>query len=233
MERKPYLDKICHNPHMPHVEGYNDMNSKTTFPDLKHTGIRSKFDAPSVIVTTPTGRLTADFKQQSYLRVKGIYRDDVEMNSREAIYKRSHKQFLSDILLDMEEKKHKSVERRLQHWTTKKTELGFSDQFNAGTTAGDHPSENRPETSFSNNTNNFINNNDNSTPGTVLNPHQQSRASTAAVTTTTSKRDITTANSSRTQRAVNREILFKNLLETLEPPTSPTKRFGSMSSVRK
>lgn len=191
MDRKPYLDKICDNPHMPHVEGYKNLNSSTTFPDLKHTGIKSMFEPETVTTATPEGRITADFKQQSYLTMRDIFRDDVELKSRELVFKRSHKQFMDQILLDMDEKKSQSLDRRAKHWAATKSNLGFNDQFNSHLHGGGSvASENRLETLH---------------------------------TTQSTKKE-------RTQRAVNRIILFKNLLETVEPPPSPTKHFGTIST---
>lgn len=138
MERRPYLDKISNNAHIPAAEGCTNLNSTTVFPDLRHTGLRSIFEPASVIVATPEGRITTDFKKESYMTLKDIYHDDIELKNREVMFKKSHKQFIDDILMDLETKKSQSLEKRSKFWSSNKSKLGFSDHFNSKYDDKDH-----------------------------------------------------------------------------------------------
>jgi hypothetical protein len=205
MERRPYLDKIVDNPHVPHTEGYTDLNSIATFPNLKHTGLRSSFEPVTVTVATPDGRITSDFKQQSYHTLRDIYREDIELKSREDTFKKSHKQFMDDILQDMETKKRAGLERKTKYFNSKKAKLGFSDKFNEL----DHNHDSSLESS------------------------QEIIPKTMPSTSQTVRTALSSYNAEgRKQRSVNRVTLFKNLLETTAPPKSPTQRFGTLSVKR-
>jgi hypothetical protein len=208
MERRPYLDKIVDNPHVPHTEGYSDLNSTATFPNLKHTGLRSSFEPVTVTVATPDGRITNDFKQQSYSTLRDIYREDIELKSREVTFKKSHKQFMDDILQDMEAKKRAGLDRKTKYFNSKKAKLGFSDKFNEL----DH--QNHPDSS--------------------LESSQEIIAKTMPSTSQTVRSAHTSSYNAegRKQRSVNRVTLFKNLLETTDPPKSPTQRFGTLAVKR-
>jgi hypothetical protein len=134
-DRKPYLDKICANPNIPPINGFKDLNSGNVFPSLQHTGLKSAFEPETTTVTNPHGRITHQYRLESYKTMKEIYRDDYELKGREDIFKVSHKQYLDKILVDMENKKSESVARRTKHWTAGKSQYGFSDSFNPNVTS--------------------------------------------------------------------------------------------------
>ena len=206
VDRRPYLDKINDNPHIPVPTGHTELNSRKIFPNLRHTGLRSVFEPETVIVATPEGRITTDFKQQAYSTLKDIYRDDIELKNREEVFKISHRQFMDDILNDMEEKRNLSMSRRTKYWSTGKSNLGFTEQFNF------FQSEDHGK--------------DSSNP--PLSPSaMKSRGSTANSQTSYAVKEA------RKQRAVNRMLLFKSLLDTTEPPKSPHARFGTISVHKK
>lgn len=205
-DRRPYLDKINHTASLPPSEGFSDLNSRTTFPSLRHTGLRSIFEPESIIVATPEGRITTDFKQQAYLTLKDIFRDDVELKNREEIFKINHKQFMDDVLNDMEEKRQSSMKKRRKYWTNTKSGLGFDGQFE----------------SFQREDSEFQKTLFETAPSTAEGP-SKSRVGTAS---------SFAMKEERKQKAVNRMLLFKSLLESVDPPKSPHNRFGTIQTLK-
>ena len=196
-DRRPYLDKIHHTASLPPCDGYSDLNSRTTFPNLKHTGLRSIFEPETTIVATPEGRITTDFKQEAYQTLKDIFHDDIELKSREIVFKINHKQFMDDVLNDMESKRQASMTKRRKYWTANKSELGFDEKFESFQQVGGEIA-----------------------PSTAEGATRSRTAASFAM------------KEERKQKAVNRMLLFKSLLETVDPPKSPHNRFGTMERLR-
>lgn len=200
-DRKPYLDKICVNAHTPSPEGAIEFNSVNTFPSLRHTGIRSKFEPPTTVVTNPHGRITSGYKDETFRTAQSIYRDDIELKSREVAFKTSHKQFIDLVLLDMEAKKRASLDRRAKHWTQGKSQLGFSEQFNSSSAVKHIEEANRDtwDIDLEHTQNSVI-------PKNTYNPD-----------TTTHK-----------TKPFSRMSLFKTLLETEGAPQTHKKHYGTI-----
>eukprot|EP01031_Cornospumella_fuschlensis_P046042 gene46042-56360_t len=132
MNRRPYLDKITSSTTTtPNHPGCTDFNSVTNFPSLKHCGIKSSFEPAELAVADPEGKLTMTFRVKAKRTMMPILRDENELNGREEVFKRGHKQYIDKILLDMENRKQDQIQRRMRHWTSSKSELGFSHAFNS------------------------------------------------------------------------------------------------------
>lgn len=101
-------------------------------PNLKHTGISTVLDkvtSKEIPVTNAEGRLTHLYKVHSKSKMMPLFRDKKQFESREAVFKTSHKKFIDKCLVDMEEQKTDKMERRMKHWKSQKSELGFDQSF--------------------------------------------------------------------------------------------------------
>ncbi len=130
MNNKPYLDKVVTAPHVPRQPGQIGFHTTKNFPDLSHTGLRSKFEPQVPSATTADGRITDQYKRQAFLRNSAVERQLVKLNSREDVFKTGHKQFIDKVLCDMEDTKRRKSDRHMKHWNSSKSQLGFADSFN-------------------------------------------------------------------------------------------------------
>jgi hypothetical protein len=290
MNGKPYLDKICANPH--YASQYQDITEEevVVIPPLKHTGIQSELSKDIIPITNPEGRITPHYKFHSKTSLQPIYRDKKGFENREHVFKQGHKQFIDKVLLDMETQKRDKHERRMKHWKSNKDTLGFSNQFTLKNSSSDFNNFTLPNNNSNNNidspilspinrpTTNSMNNNRQD----MMNNHEfkQSRPTSPSAhsihsysqqqqsphhqppplspsmsinhpplrtaSSVSGNRSIHSLNSSSSSnndnsmlsspshrmRPFSRMSLFKELLETTEPPKSPNKkRFGSMMDV--
>lgn len=131
-EPKPYLDKMVMKMNQPlDIEGNNDYVSVTTFPDLyRYTRIKSAYEPITIPTANPHGEITPMYKTQAFEALKPIYRDEKEINSRVETFKKYHRQFLDDVLNDMEETRVSQDQRKMKYWTNSKSKLGFAGSFN-------------------------------------------------------------------------------------------------------
>lgn len=74
MNQNPiYLDSLVTSPHFPKQEGELPTTSKVILPDLKRTGIRSKYSKPwRAPALDKLGRLTDDYRERSMQEIKSI-----------------------------------------------------------------------------------------------------------------------------------------------------------------
>lgn len=229
MNRKPFLDKIAAKENTPVPLGNHDANIVTVFPDLKHTGIRSIYEPKSTVVANPDGRVTFKYKVESFDTMRNIYRDEIELNSRESTFKRSHKQFLDNILLDMEGKKTDQMTRQMKYWKSNKDSMGFSDQFNTATlSSADHnisldhnksvhfDESSHPQTSYPN-----------TAEGNRLS--LISRGSMASRSSLDSRSSIMSKDRRPGFKPFSRMSLFNSLVDHVEPPKTPIKRYGTVN----
>lgn len=228
-------------------------------PPLRHTGIRSEMYEQEIPITTPDGRLTRIYRQQSKKRLQPIYRDHQELSHREVVFKKGHKQFIDKVLVDMEEKKRTQFERQMKHWRSSKSEIGFNETFNSldmtefrkqlneaktteqsrvttAKTASTAPTEEEdygadfedPERSPS------ADKRDRSIDLHVsfppLSPKAPSIQRNGSISSSHSSHSAA-GTPSRKTRPFSRMSLFENMLDTVEPPKSPSKRFGSLADM--
>jgi hypothetical protein len=206
-DRKPYLDKICVNPHTPSPEGAVEFNSVNSFPSLlRYTRIKSIFEPPVPVVANPHGRLTNGFLDQSFRTVQEIYRDDLELKGREDAFKKSHKQFIDLVMLDMEDKKKQSLDRRTKHWNDGKSELGFSNQFN---TTSMHESSHKGSEAY------------------TMSEFEKTDNSVVSKTSLKSNSSYNPDNAHKI-KPYNRMSLFNTLMETEGAPEMNRKRYGTI-----
>lgn len=256
--RKPYLDKICSGPHlMSQRPGFRE-DTVVLIPPLRHTGIRSEMYEQEIPITTPEGRLTRMYRQQSKKRLQPIYRDHQELSHREVVFKKGHKQFIDKVLVDMEEKKRTQFERQMKHWRSSKSDIGFNETFNSldmtefrkqfdetktgeqsrvttAKTASTVPVEEDygadfedPERSPS------ADKRDRSIELHVsfppLSPKAPINERSSSICSSHSSHSAA-GTPSRKMRPFSRMSLFENMLDTVEPPKSPSKRFGSLADM--
>ncbi len=129
---KPYLDKMVMKINLPlEIEGSNDYVSVTTFPELyRYTRIQSIYEPVTATTCNPHGTITPMYKVEACESMKPIYRDDKELKGRVETFKKFHRQFLDDVLNDMEELRVTQEQRKLQYWVNSKSKLGFAGSFN-------------------------------------------------------------------------------------------------------
>jgi hypothetical protein len=288
MESRPYLDKLVTSPHVPKQPGQVGYCSRKLIPDLSCAGIHSEFQPKREVVTTADGRLTNTFILNAYRSMRDIQRGIVVLNSKEEVFKVGHRQYIDQLLVDMENEKRDKHERRMRHFHKKKSVLGFDESFNTAFSGnsntwenvsvsaeqrmsdfGDHSSFNctpKPESRNSDNNaendgkmqlspsqfetarqvavaraNNSVRFND--TPNEFPSRPLTNELSTAArqIGTASSGSRVSTASSgskygapadgAKRVKAHSRMALFNTLLNELEPPPSPVKRFGSIQSI--
>ena len=203
----PYLDRIVTAPHYPKPEGCEGLKSTTVFPDLDHTGIRSKYSEPITHCTSLDGTLTKIWKDLAYIRWKDPSRWNEELNARERTFKAADKIFLNKILIEYDEDKKQSLKRINDHFKGSFDETSFDKNLFAPDSVileklngGDTVTSKSPR---------------------IMNI-SSSRAGTSG---SKSERAPT-----RQRTAFNKMSLFNCLLETREPPRSPVKRFGRATS---
>ena len=234
-KRKPYLDKLVMKMNVPvDVPGYNDFNSVNTFPNLEHCGIKTEFEPKTTPVTNPHGIITPMYKVDAYETLRPIYRDHFELSGREEVFKKSHRQFIDDVLNDMEGTRVDQLERKLKHWTTKKNQLGFKESFNQS--LGKNPAA--ASSSYSIDPDHSVD------PNNVdaFNKTQESNQLGNTRSTVTTRGSIKEGTGGINEhgkivnknghRPPNKIALFKVLLETVPAPRSPRKRYGTVGEHR-
>lgn len=156
MDSRPFLDKISTSAHLPPKPGQRGFCSVKTFPDLSHTYIRTKFDKGNPSSSTPDGRMTKEFTMRVKRKICTLHRGIAVLDAKEAAFKVDHKNYIDKLLLDMEATRMDQSQRRMAHWDSTKTGLGFSDKFNytgesertRGTGAGTFVQSSEAEGSF-------------------------------------------------------------------------------------
>lgn len=146
MDRKPFLDKISTAPHIPSQDGQYGLVSLKNFPDLSHTGIRSKFEKQVPYATAKDGTILPSYKANAFKTTRMIERGLVKLNAREDVFKTGHKQFIDKVLCDMESTKQDKHRRQMKHWNSGKGKLGFSDSFNSMSSSAVESFANLPTT---------------------------------------------------------------------------------------
>ena len=126
---RPYLDKISTAPHVPNLDGQTGYTSTNSMPDMSHTGIQTKIHPFIPPAVTPAGKITNEYRINSYKTMGQLHREHLAANSMEITFKRSHKQFIDKVLCQMEDDRLRRVDRTLQYLKTNKEKLGFSENF--------------------------------------------------------------------------------------------------------
>jgi hypothetical protein len=263
--QRPYLDKICAGPHLMSQRPGIREDTIVLIPPLRHTGIKSELHEQEIPVTTPEGRITKLYRQHTKTRLQPIYRDHQELSNREILFKKGHKQFIDKVLVDMEDKKKAQHERQMKHWKSTKSNIGFSDSFNALQWSETRNSF-RNDIAFANDQKNetlkqapataIITTEEDdygadadfehadmprgrsaskevrhleepqlspSSPG--ISPKHQGIARSSSIISSTSS-NSQHLSPGRKMRPYSRMSLFENMLDTVELPRSPSRRFG-------
>jgi hypothetical protein len=122
---KVFLDKIVTSAHVPPSQGSRKYISTTTFPDLSHTMISTKFCPVLPSAMTPNGEMTRTYKHHAFRLYQTCERPSAELKMKVKFFKRAHHVFANKILLDLEQMKITRNERRQKIWTQGKKDLGF------------------------------------------------------------------------------------------------------------
>ena len=121
-----YLDEMSSSPHFPKPVGQLPETSTIILPDLKRTGIKSKFsrnwpDQP----TDVKGRLTEDFLQETISKMKRIPMENTKLMISERHYHNTHRINLGNTLMDIDQKREEryyNMRNQLRQFTNP---LGF------------------------------------------------------------------------------------------------------------
>lgn len=237
MRKAPYLDKITTSPHIPSVPGqvgYVSV-SEETFPDLEHTGVRSKFQ-PKIIPTVDShGKVTKIYKYNSNDRVSAVHHEECKMNGREGPITLGHKQFIDKILLDMQETKMLRMSRELRCYRTQKKELGYSSsefRMEHSTKPVITTTNTRPSTKGSSVSGDEYEESFEEPPEDEERPLQHSALVTSTRAVLPKKKTTKEFNAAKKppKRVFNRMSLFESLYDSTTN-TSPKKRFGTVTST--
>ena len=126
---RPYLDKISTAPHIPNLDGQTGYISTDCMPDISHTGIQTKIHPFIPPAVTPGGKITNEYRVNSYKTMGQLHREHLAANSMEITFKRGHKQFIDKVLCQMEDDRLRRVDRTHKYLKTNKEKLGFSENF--------------------------------------------------------------------------------------------------------
>jgi hypothetical protein len=267
MNNRPYLDKLVTSPHIPRQDGQTGYCSRKLIPDLSCSGIHSEFEPKTIPTTSADGKMTKVFVMNAYRTMRELQRGITEQDAQEEIFKLDHRQYIDNLLVDMEASKQDKHERRMKHWKTTKDSLGFHGSFEssfgdkfsstradfgAGNSRSDSPmnfaedapsrdidfeaarrmavenvskSTTRVRIDESNNTGSI--NRVRSTDSRDHHSHH-SLSSGKSVASADGHGFSRPSSSLKKVKTHSRMALFKSLLEVVEPPVSPKKRFGSI-----
>ena len=248
MNKKPYLDKVVTQPHVPQPSGQVGYCTMNHFPNLSHTGIRCKFEQQTPYATSTDGRITNSYKANAFKTHSMVQRELIKLNSRETVFKAGHKQFIDKVMCDMEATRRDKYERHNKHWNTSKSKLGFSDSFNQQTSSTHQShipsrSGSPPRTEEGAEEEQYYDSNefsefpvdadgrgaDQAVEGQaqVSFPHNKSHTTKSVSTRQPSNHSVPKHRSS-----YNTMTLFNSLMAETSPPASPTRRYGTMQGTR-
>lgn len=196
----PYLDRIVTAPHFPRPEGCEGVKSTQVFPDLDHTGIRSKYSAPQMHCTSLDGVLTKMWKDAAFKQWDTPARWNEELKARERSFRSADKIFLNKILIEYDEEKKKSLQRIRDHFYENFESMDMKDLFAPGSAilGGEGAASGDQSTT-------------------------SSRQFSSRIGTSSGKSERAPT---RQRKAFDKMSMFQCLLETREPPKSPLKRYG-------
>ena len=80
-------------------------------------------------VTTADGKLTKVFINTAYHTMRDLQRGIVAQNAKEEIFKIDHRQYIDQLLVDMEATKKERHAKRMLHWKKSKANVGFASSF--------------------------------------------------------------------------------------------------------
>lgn len=229
MRKTPYLDKLSTSAHLPASEGQHGYcsTSADSFPDLEHTGVRSKFQPKITLTVNPHGTLTGIYKLKAYERVRSIHREDCAEQGKELAIKTGHKQFIDKILLDMEEAKNKRFHKEMSCYRTQKTNMGYSTNEFSFEPANNNKDDIAARIDDVENSDEYNEpfEYDDSSPVPAL--------TTAVVVKTKTKKETRAPRAAQkpVKRVFNRMSLFESLMDQTKPPGSPKKRFGTITTA--
>lgn len=129
MSKSPFLDKMVTAPHFPKPDGQIGYFSTENFPDLSHTGVRTKFEPQVPPIVYSNGNLTEVFKNNSYKSLCPVLRDEESLNGRGEVFAKSHKQVMTKIFYEMEASKREMLDKKIKYMNSNKAKLGFSAEF--------------------------------------------------------------------------------------------------------
>eukprot|EP01038_Epipyxis_sp_PR26KG_P010140 gene10140-13641_t len=241
MDRKPYLDKTFSLPHVPPQYGETGFvsTSPDCFPDLKHTGLKSKFERKVIPTVNPDGRLSIAYKMKTQQDISNIKRDELEFISRENVIQKGHKQFIDKILCEFEEDRIHKNKKYMKSWSRSKESLGFANSFGSLGLKGGESEESgmsvelnnlnsfdsleQPSIISWNDDNNYINNNNNNNNNNMK---------------STSNNNVIPKSprlSKKSKKLCNRMAIFNELLESpdvLKLPKKPLRRYATLSPTK-
>ena len=199
-----YLDKIATSSHLPRGEGSQKLQLVTRLPDLSHTGINVAYQVPPARVCAPDGYVSNRYKFNSYLSASHVERPKKKMENKTYFHIGNHRDFLNKVLCDLQNDKDAKLNRTVKYFSSEKSKIGFEESFNDlfdSTLTGSE--------SMTSNLGRITEYND---------PKK--------IELQKNKREMKVF---RKKGACGRNGLFECLLDTLDLPASPVKRFGSLN----
>jgi hypothetical protein len=127
MSQSPiYLDKIVSSPHFPRPEGSLDPTSKVILPNLKRTGIRSKYSKswkpPAV---DAEGKLTQDYLLESTEKIRSLMIYDTEKLKADKGFNLPHRSVLNNRLIRLDRKREEHLLKTRNQLTEDTRSFGF------------------------------------------------------------------------------------------------------------
>mmetsp|Transcript_28286 Transcript_28286/g.27123 ORF Transcript_28286/g.27123 Transcript_28286/m.27123 type:complete len:180 (+) Transcript_28286:177-716(+) len=129
MNQNPiYLDAMCTSPHFPKQEGELPTTSKVILPDLKRTGIRSKYSKPwRAPALDKAGKVTDDYREESMQLIKSIPNPNKEKLKSESSFNIVHRKGLSDRLTNLDKSRTESLSIARERLLVDTRAYGFKD----------------------------------------------------------------------------------------------------------
>jgi hypothetical protein len=221
--RRIYLDKLATNVHVPNHALFTDHNETHVFPDLNHTGIPTQFGKFKPAACMPNGRIPSITRSKVFRKNKLIERERLQLESTEKLFVVSHKQFMNNVLIDLERVKTAKDNRRNDLWETS------IKQFNTDSAMIAYDEENPVQLKFPSPSPQSRY----SSTRSMQQPRgfENSQKSMVSITSAASGNNNNSSASSllnKKKRACNREDLYSCLLDSVDPPKTPKEWFGTI-----
>lgn len=120
-----YLDKMVSLPHLPKSLGTSGIPFNVA-PDLSHTGIQTKFNAPIDRVLMPNGGLHESYVSKTTEKTRNLSRTLLALQNKKPSYVRAHGRTIDNMLLSMAETKETNSKTFHEDLLIRKSQLGLT-----------------------------------------------------------------------------------------------------------
>jgi hypothetical protein len=126
MQPPIYMDTMVSSPHFPRQEGSLDATSRIILPDLKRTGIRSKYSKkwrPPVVDVT--GKITNTYLHESNEKLKILAKSSSETLLADNSFNMPHRVQLNKLLIKLDKKRETHLMKTRSQLSTQSKSFGF------------------------------------------------------------------------------------------------------------